>query len=176
MDTSLFWDLLDRSRAAASEEDGQRWFDALKTELLALEPDQMLAFYRLFDERVAAAYKTDLWGAGYLINGGCSDDGFHYFRCWLVGQGQAVYERALQNPDSLADILSGESPCEESLDVAPARAWEEKTGRTTEEFYQELGETGGSQPEEEEDWDFDDEEEMRRRFPRLSQIYLEDSD
>jgi len=26
-------------------------------------------------------------GAAYIINGGCSDDGFEYFRRWLVLQG-----------------------------------------------------------------------------------------
>jgi len=33
------------------------------------------------------AYTWDLWGAAYLINGGCSDDGFEYFRRWLVSRG-----------------------------------------------------------------------------------------
>jgi hypothetical protein len=26
------------------------------------------------------AYRADLWGAAFIINGGCSDDGFEYFR------------------------------------------------------------------------------------------------
>jgi hypothetical protein len=31
------------------------------------------------------SYRNDLWAAGYLINGGCSDDGFDYFRGWRAG-------------------------------------------------------------------------------------------
>ena len=36
-----------------------------------------------------------LWDAAYLINGGCSDDGFDYFRGWLVDQGRETFERCL---------------------------------------------------------------------------------
>lgn len=177
MDETQFWEILDRARPPVTPgtEDDREWFRSLKAELLPLPPEEILEFRRLFDDRVAAAYKIDLWGAGYLINGGCSDDGFHYFRCWLVGQGKAVYQRALENPDTLADILTGDWPCEASLDAAPARAWEERTGRTDKEFYEALGEPASSLPdvEEGEDWDFDDDEEMRRRFPRLSLLYLD---
>ena len=39
------------------------------------------------------SYRWDLWGAAYLANGGCSDDGFDYFRGWLIGQGRKVSAR-----------------------------------------------------------------------------------
>jgi hypothetical protein len=45
-----------------------------------------------------------LWGAAYVIEGGCSDDSFDYFRAYLISRGRAVYERAIADPDSLADI------------------------------------------------------------------------
>lgn len=44
------------------------------------------------------------WQAAYLINGGCSDDGFEYFRGWLLTQGREVFERAVALPDTLADL------------------------------------------------------------------------
>jgi hypothetical protein len=37
----------------------------------------------------------------YQLNGGCSDDCFVYFRCWLLAQGRASWEAALGDPDSL---------------------------------------------------------------------------
>jgi hypothetical protein len=49
----------------------------------------------------------DQWGAAYLANGGCSDDGFDYFRGWLIGQGRKVYETVLADPDSLAAHADG---------------------------------------------------------------------
>ena len=36
-----------------------------------------------------------------MLKGGCSDDGFEYFRGWLLSRGRKVYEAAMRNPDSL---------------------------------------------------------------------------
>lgn len=38
------------------------------------------------------------------MNGGCSDDGFKYFRDWLISEGQEVYESAVAEPDSLVSF------------------------------------------------------------------------
>jgi hypothetical protein len=170
-----FWGLLQKAQVEEGEGAG---FAPLQQELSKLPPAEILQFRRLFEERLAAAHKIDLWGAAYLVNGGCSDDGFHHFCCWLVGMGKRVYEKALADPDSLAEVVDGEEPCEADLDVAAVRAWEKKTGRTTEEFYDELKRLGGSadEAEEGEDWDFDDEDEMRRRFPRLCRLCLPEPD
>ena len=64
---------------------------------------EVLDWDRIQDELWVESYRRDLWGAAYLINGGCSDDGFDYFRGWLLGQGQAIWQAALADPDSLAD-------------------------------------------------------------------------
>lgn len=53
-----------------------------------------------------AAYSWDLWGAGYLLDGGMSDDGFEYFLAWLISQGQDIYQAALEDPDSLASVAT----------------------------------------------------------------------
>jgi len=50
------------------------------------------------------AFTSDLWAAGYIINSGCSDDGFTDFRAWLIAQGKAVYEAALKDPETLVDV------------------------------------------------------------------------
>ncbi len=145
MNDKRFWDIL---HAAASRVTARPdWFgremqQTLEDELVKLPPDEVLQFRRLFDQKVDQAYRNDLWGAAYLINGGCSDDGFHYFRCWLVGMGKTVYTRALEDPDTLADVLDGDWPMEATLDGAAARAWEAKTGRTGTAFYDELEKLG----------------------------------
>jgi hypothetical protein len=169
-----FWTLLKTAREAGDED----LFGTLKGKLVRLKPEEMLAFKKRYDDLIAAAYKNELWGAAYLINGGCSDDGFHYFLVWLVSQGEKVYKAALADPDSLARVLGPEDmdTCESDLDAAAARAWQEKTGRSDEEFYEELGKIDSPPTTfqvEGEDWDFDDDEEMRRRLPRLSRIFLE---
>jgi len=63
--------------------------------------------------RARQAYRWDLWGAAYIIGGGCSDDGFIDFQYGLIAKGREIYESALANPDSLADLaIPGEIPNE----------------------------------------------------------------
>ncbi len=82
--------------------------------------DVILAFDRLLWEQMARSYHWDLWAAVYVTNGGCSDDGFDYFRGWLIAQGEAVFEPALRDPDTLIDAVTADDDyveCEAMLGV-----------------------------------------------------------
>jgi hypothetical protein len=58
----------------------------------------------MFRHLHAMAYSGDVWAAGLLLNGGHgSDDGFDYFRNWLISRGRKTFEDALADPDCLAD-------------------------------------------------------------------------
>ena len=50
---------------------------------------------------MAGSYWTPLWAAAYVINGGCSDDGFDYCRGWLILQGREVFEHVVADPRTL---------------------------------------------------------------------------
>jgi hypothetical protein len=172
IDLKRFWDLIAFARNRPAEDH----FEALRSELMKLPPDEILAFELRYDEREHAAYKEDLWGAAYLIEGGCSDDGFHDFRAWLVAQGRQVYDNAVANPDSLADVLDGEEVDDDSgLDSAAWSAWQGATGRSEDDYYRELeqAQPPWTEPDMGEDWDFDDDDEVRRRLPRLAKLYLD---
>jgi hypothetical protein len=39
-----------------------------------------------------------------MNNMGCSDDGFKYFRDWLISEGEATYTAAIESPDSIFTI------------------------------------------------------------------------
>jgi len=56
---------------------------------------------------VDKAYIAELWDVAFILASGwgCSDDGFEYFRAWLIGQGKDVYEKALSDPESLVDVV-----------------------------------------------------------------------
>jgi hypothetical protein len=169
MEWKQFWKHVEH----AYRPDGPDHFEALKAELADLKWFEVVAFQARFDEAVAAANKIDLWGAAYLINGGCSDDAFRDFRCWLVGRGRHAYEAALKNPDTLADVLDGDPVDGFGLDAAALRVYEAQTGMS--DFYDRLDraeEDMPPPPPEGDDWDFEDEAEMRARFPRLSHLYL----
>ena len=70
--------------------------------LAELSTAEILAYQHLHHQLMAESYHWDLWGAAYLLNFGSSDDGFDYFRGWLLTQGRAIWEAALQDPDGLA--------------------------------------------------------------------------
>ena len=44
---------------------------------------------------------TPKCGVPDIMNVGCSDDGFEYFRNWMISRGKEVYYAAKENPDSL---------------------------------------------------------------------------
>ncbi|MBQ1028178.1 DUF4240 domain-containing protein [Micromonospora sp. C95] len=173
MRTDDFWQLIDRARTGGGEPDA---IAARAVALLAARDPEEIVGYAHHQERVlAASYRVDLWGAAYLINGGASDDGFEYFRGWLMTQGREVFARAVADPDSLADLpqirsasLSGEEfECADMLAVP----WDAHRKATANDLPGER--TAPPQPDLNDFWDFDDEEEARRRLPRLATLFVE---
>lgn len=165
MDKAQFWQLIEEAKEKSGA-DCEAQAKLLQSSLVSLPADEIAAFDRIFNELRAAAYRWDLWGAAYLINGGCSDDGFEYFRWWLIGQGKAMYEAALAAPDNLADLIQddivwsdGEVECED-IGYAAMAAYKEKTGQEMPiEGYIQKSEPDGVE------WD---EEELDAMFPKIT--------
>ena len=84
MDTSHFWRLIEQSK---TESGGicTKQVAALTSILLELPADEIEEFDIIFYRFHAQAYRNDVWAAAYIMNGGCSDDGFLDFRSWLIG-------------------------------------------------------------------------------------------
>ena len=169
MDEERFWDIVEKS-CRSNPRTAEDWDVRLQAELEKLEPDEIIGWNHIFDRLAAKAHTIDLWGAAYVINGGASDDGFYYFRCWLIGMGWDVYEAAIANPDSLADTVIPDVDAEAGICAAAHLAWMAVTGRPETDPYPARNEEVELYGEE---WDFDDAAEVRRRLPRLAAIYLE---
>ncbi|HEY7156543.1 MAG TPA: DUF4240 domain-containing protein [Gemmataceae bacterium] len=116
MDEQQFWDIIGFAcqgkwieLAPEGEDDNAwdefRWYRPLLTELKKLAPEDIVCFQHWFDQKMNAIYTWDHWGAMYLLTGSESDNRFAFFRSWLVCMGKKVYEAALVNPDSLADVV-----------------------------------------------------------------------
>ena len=168
MDEARFWAIIEAGGRKALAEP-ERQLAAVRKQLLKLSPDEIRDFHRLFNQKLADAYTWDLWGAAYLINGGCSDDGFHYFRAWLISQGRAVYEAAVENPDTLAGRTDPERDDYEFEDLwgASQDAYEELTGEEMPPVdYRWPAKPRGKR------WDFDDDKQVSRRLPKLAQVCL----
>lgn len=144
-------------------------------ELATRDPEEIVAWDRHLGRVMVASGTEDLWAAAYLINGGCSDEGFDAFRGWLIAHGRETVARAVKEPDSLADMPAVRSAADsgavfeadEVLSIA-AQAYELATGGPLPP-----SETQRTRPDAADLWDFDNEDEMRRRLPRLSALFLE---
>lgn len=99
-----FWSTIDRARQRSAPNSEPSMLDALYRELVKLPNQELYAWYGLQDSYMDLADTPKLFAAAVLINGGSSDDRFTDFTAWLVVQGKTVYESALANPDSLAQI------------------------------------------------------------------------
>jgi predicted DNA-binding WGR domain protein len=163
-----FWSLIERARK--NSEDHEAQMELLGEYLQNRSVEDIVAFEHILQEMLAISYQTNLWGAAYLINGGCSDDGFDYFRAWLISKGKNIFQSALANPDDLSryihddDFDFREYECEALLGVS-SMAFEMKTGQSMDTFYEKINRI--SSPEIQMDWDFDDENELKKRFPKL---------
>jgi hypothetical protein len=157
MDTQAFWNLLDGldPEDAATE---------LAARLEELEPAEVAEFQRHFDEAHERAYTWPLWGAAYLMEGGCSDDGFTDFRYGLISRGKTVYEAAMADPDLLAELLDEEDfLSNEEFGYVAGRVYESLTGEEIPRGDQPPAlEPAGEQ------WDFDDEDLNAAKLPKLA--------
>lgn len=160
-----FWTIIDTSRQNSTDCESQA--EQLRRILARLSGSEIASFYRIFRQKVVDAYRWDLWGIAYLINGGCSDDGFEYFCYWLIGQGKDAYTSVLTDPQSILNYLDDEDDeaeidCE-VLIYACTDAYKDLTD-------EEMPMSGINTPTEPigEPWE---EEDLVSRFPKVAERY-----
>ena len=177
-----FWDLINRSK-----EHGEEQVEWLTNELVKQKTEEIFNFEIEFKNKMDQSYTPSLWGAAFVIMGGCSDDGFDYFRGWLISRGEELFNKALKNPEYLAEYLTEDNlqedvfapQLEEILSVASDAYTYQKTGEIeyddeiNTEFLDELEARGYKfEPIEIElDWE---EEDLEERYPLLWERFGED--
>ena len=173
MSESRFWSLVEISKGTGGDIEHT---SRLANKLRQLSPQEVIDFQILFEKFRSNAETGPVWAAGTLLNDGHgTDSGFEYFRNWLIGQGQATYEMALKDPDSLAAVSMPTSDRNEpfaeweSFGGAAYDAYEAMTGR---EIYADMAPVAARVPIFSPfDWhDFDDEF-MVQQLPRLWEKY-----
>lgn len=179
MDEDEFWQLVEDSLAAAQarsddiDEQQNIQYETLKAKLMTFSWQDIVKFNNRFDALYTQSYKDDLWCAAYILNGGCSDDGFDYFRAWLIAQGKKAFYDAMNNPDSLADLPQVNADAEyyefEMMLSVPSHAFEEAYqadiyGYLNNRSYGGIGST----------WDEDDEDSMRKICPKLMKRFWDE--
>ena len=164
VDNKQFWSIIEKSSEhAASGQDAQ--VAALRELLQELTVDEIVGFQRCYDERMIGSYHWDLWGAAYVIRGGCSDDGFQDFRSWLISKGESVYREALRDPETLDAAIVDDDDCQfEEFQYVASQVWEQKTRKDLSRFPtldSEYPESPSGQ-----EWS-EEGDDLQRRFPKL---------
>ena len=129
LDENIFWNIIDLSLKNTSNIDDQEIF--LVQEIEKLTPEEIIGFRLRTDKLLYDTYNSEMWCAGYLMNGGCSDDGFEYFRNWVISRGKDVYLNAKKNPDTLiSEVLEENDEYDfESFWYVAIDALKNKTGK-----------------------------------------------
>jgi uncharacterized protein DUF4240 len=156
-----FYDLIESARPGSAPSDPSADSEELAALLRSLDDEDLLGFVRTFEAELARLNQWSVWGAGYVAAGGMSDDGFHYFRAWLIGKGRDAVETALTEPDALADFLDGSELENEELEYVAFDLLEER------DLERELDEDDRSHEGEPDGVPFD-EDTVDRSFPRIA--------
>lgn len=120
-----FWNFIDSVKPKKSYT-FKSYYASLMKSLSRKSNEELVRLQAAYDVLSNQAYTWDLWGAAYIIKGGCSDDDFIDFRTGLIFQGQSIFEKVLLNPDELS-----------SIDTAPKFFDYEEFGNSFYEVYDE---------------------------------------
>ena len=163
MNEQKFWQLVETVKKEAGSNIESRPA-VLQKRLSSLDPEEIQGFQQRYETLLLEANSWSLWGAAYVMNGGCSDDGFKYFRDWLISEGKETFKSAVANPDSLATVARREYFELESFGYAALKAYAAKgAGELERDFKVEYAVTAGDE------WV---ESDLSRLLPALAAKYL----
>jgi hypothetical protein len=157
-----FWEIIECSNKGVD----------LEKELEKLIEDELFGFRYWWEHYHALSYRQDLWAVAYVVLGGCSDDGFDYFRYWLISRGKSVFMETMENVDSLCDEFDKEDveyPEAELLSYVVCDVYENRFGT---DFYDAMNDYDMGEMvdrtflEMDFDWDEDNEESIRKICPK----------
>ena len=172
MNEDQFWAIVQKAVDEAGDDEDE-YLEVVMHELSKLSLKEMVGFRLRTDKLLYDSYTSEMWCAGYLMNGGCSDDGFEYFRLWVISRGRKVYEAALANPDNLIDYIAEDAEVDffefELFWYAAIDAFEEATEADLYDYIDDDNFTTreGNYPNFEFNWDEEDPESMKKLCPRL---------
>lgn len=163
MDESQFWGIVDRAHEEGGDDFDLR-NESLRRLLTPLSFVEIQEFQVHYETAIKWAYRWDLWAAAEVINGEVSSDGFRYFLDWMVSEGSVVYKKALESPDSLADLPPIAFAENERFGHVAAHVFESRSAELKMDGACEAWPPAG------EEWIKED---LPQLLPRLSRLYKE---
>lgn len=172
MDENLFWSIIEHTKN--SSEDLEEFAEILTEKLSKMSPNELIEFYLREQKLRFDSYTADLWCAAYIMIGGCSDDAFENFRCWLIAQGKEVFYTALKNPDTLVELYTSD---EEDYDFEDfmylaSDAFEKKTRKDIDDYvdHEQFKFCEANYPDFEFTWEVENEASMKKFCPKLMEL------
>lgn len=165
MDEDQFWRIMQTAKDNAKG-DYEQQQEELANELRKLTADEIILFGNRFRYFKGQANTWELWGAIYIIHGGCGDDSFNDFREWVIGQGKDFYYKTVSDPETLVEVETTEIEDVdwEGLGYVASAVFEELTGEEMPYPYRAKLETTGKEWDEESD-------DLKQMFPKLASKY-----
>nr|WP_294793604.1 DUF4240 domain-containing protein [uncultured Mucilaginibacter sp.] len=133
LDENEFWKIIDYSyNAAKGNLDLQNQIVTQK--LSDYAPEEIINFEIILCKKLIEANDFKILAANKIIDSYVSDDGFLYFRLWLISLGRETFEQTLKSPDHLATVVGkGVLPEFEPLLYVSTQAYKNKTGKQQED-------------------------------------------
>jgi hypothetical protein len=103
LNTLFFWKIMDYG-FAKGQFNNEIKRQAILEQLIKLTPEQLQDFEIIFQQMSQKANTWNNIAAQTIMTGGSGDDGFYYFRCWLISLGKINFDATLKNPDHLAGL------------------------------------------------------------------------
>jgi len=187
MDKNKFWELIQTSYQEANWETDKQ-IELLINKLSEYSQEEILKFGKIYNIYADESYKNKLWAAAYVMNSGCSDDCFDYFRGWLISRGKEAYFNGILDPDSIIDLdmpyeddyFENEDMLSVALDAFSKKigtydinVYFERMGEfelDSEEIFEIVDEISFGE-DIDADWDDDNEESLRKLVPKLYEKY-----
>ncbi|MBC1475162.1 DUF4240 domain-containing protein [Listeria grandensis] len=139
MNKKKFWKIIKKTIVRGGADIDER-AEVLEKLLSKLKPDDIVKWQLILAEYLEVSKVDRLWAAAYLLNDGASDDGFDYFRAWLISLGEAGFLAILEDPDLLGELLQDGIDDDflaefEEIMYISSDVYLEKTGEDDEEVF-----------------------------------------
>ncbi len=139
MDQTQFWHIIEQAKVESAG-DQARQVELVKDQLRALSLEEVGVFDRIFHAYHSRSYSAALWRTLNELRD-TGDDGYEYFRAWLIGQGQGVFSEVTQHPGRLHEFIEADGDWWlEDLWYVAEMVYEEKTGQSLWDLLKERGE------------------------------------
>lgn len=126
IDETLFWNLIESCRTIS--EDKFEFIEKLSNKLEEFKSSEIRKFERIFRTKYEKLNREDLWALAYIVRKGCGDDGFDYFKAWVISKGQNAFNAINEMRTNEVQQYFDEDPQLEEIMYLAENVYESKTG------------------------------------------------